>query len=66
MKDLLRTENGRQYGLDIFDSATVTTSVVLHVIKISLDTLMNLMAQVLPGMGTQVFSRLRIKEKLNI
>ena len=55
--ELLRTENGRQYGLDIFDSATVTTIKRATRIKIASDTLDESDGSgSCPGIGTQVFS----------
>ena len=57
MIELLRTENGRQYGLDIFDSATVTTVKRATRIKIASDTLDESDGSgSCPGIGTQVFS----------
>ncbi|BCV05272.1 MAG: hypothetical protein CM15mV102_080 [uncultured marine virus] len=46
--ELLRTENGRQYGLDIFSTVLLLQlSNVLHVLKLHLTHLMNLMVQAL-------------------
>ena len=57
MIELLRTENGRQYGLDIFDSATVTSLSRATRVKISSDTLDESDGTgTCPGIGTQVFS----------
>ena len=57
MIELLRTENGRQYGLDIFDSATVTTVKRATRVKIASDTLDESDGSgSCPGIGTQVFS----------
>ena len=56
MIELLRTENGRQYGLDIFDSATVTTIKRATRVKIASDTLDESDGSgSCPGIGTQVF-----------
>tara|TARA_Y100001937_G_scaffold128830_1_gene208657 strand:+ start:489 stop:3308 length:2820 start_codon:yes stop_codon:yes gene_type:complete len=55
--ELLRTENGRQYGLNIFDSATVTTQHRATRIKIQSDNLNEEDGTGhCPGIGTQVFS----------
>ena len=55
--ELLRTENGRQYGLDIFDSSTVTTQHRATRIKIQSDNLNEEDGTGhCPGIGTQVFS----------
>ena len=55
--ELLRTENGRQYGLDIFDSATVTNLSRATRVKISSDTLDEGDGTgSCPGIGTQVFA----------
>ena len=57
MIELLRTENGRQYGLDIFDSATVTSLSRATRVKIQSDTLDESDGTgTCPGIGTQVFS----------
>ena len=57
MLELLRTENGRQYGLDIFSTAAVTNLSRATRIKISADTLNEADGSGdCPGIGTQVFS----------
>ena len=57
MLELLRTENGRQYGVDIFRTADVTTLTRATRIKISADTLFEGDGSgSCPGIGTQVFS----------
>ena len=57
MLELLRTENGRQYGVDIFSTADVTTLTRATRIKISDDTLFEGDGSgSCPGIGTQVFS----------
>ena len=57
MLELLRTENGRQYGLDIFSTAAVTNLSRATRIKISADTLDESDGSGdCPGIGTQVFS----------
>ena len=57
MLELLRTENGRQYGLDIFSTAAVTNLSRATRIKISADTLDESDGTGdCPGIGTQVFS----------
>jgi len=55
--ELLRTENGRQYGLNINNGATVTTLTRATRIKIQSDTLNEGDGTgSCPGIGTQVFS----------
>jgi len=55
--ELLRTENGRQYGVNINNGATVTTVTRATRIKISSDTLDESDGTGhCPGIGTQVFS----------
>ena len=55
--ELLRTENGRQYSLNIYDSSSTTTINVATKIKIDSDTLdENDGSGLCPGIGTQVFS----------
>ena len=55
--ELLRTENGRQYGVNINNGATVTTLTRATRIKISSDTLDESDGTGhCPGIGTQVFS----------
>ena len=55
--ELLRTENGRQYGMNIFTSDTETTLNRATRIKIDSDTLnMDWGTGHCPGIGTQVFS----------
>ena len=55
--ELLRTENGRQYGLNINNGATVTTVTRATRIKIQSDTLDESDGTGhCPGIGTQVFS----------
>ena len=55
--ELLRTENGRQYGLNVNNGATVTTVTRATRIKISSDTLDESDGTGhCPGIGTQVFS----------
>ncbi len=55
--ELLRTENGRQYGIDLNNSATVTTVNRATRIKIQSDTLDESDGTGhCPGIGTQVFS----------
>ena len=57
MLELLRTENGRQYGIDVFRTADVTTLTRATRIKISSDTLFEGNGSgSCPGIGTQVFS----------
>ena len=57
MLELLRTENGRQYGLDIFSTAAVTNLSRATRIKIQSDTLDESDGTgTCPGIGTQVFS----------
>ena len=57
MLELLRTENGRQYGLDIFSTAAVTNLSRATRIKIQSDTLDESDGTGdCPGIGTQVFS----------
>ncbi len=57
MLELLRTENGRQYGVDVFRTADVTTLTRATRIKISDDTLFEGDGSgSCPGIGTQVFS----------
>jgi hypothetical protein len=57
MLELLRTENGRQYGLDIFSTAAVTSLSRATRIKIQSDTLDESDGTgTCPGIGTQVFS----------
>jgi len=57
MLELLRTENGRQYGIDVFRTADVTTLSRATRIKISDDTLYEGDGSgSCPGIGTQVFS----------
>jgi len=57
MLELLRTENGRQYGIDVFRTADVTTLTRATRIKISADTLYEGDGSgSCPGIGTQVFS----------
>ena len=57
MLELLRTENGRQYGIDVFRTADVTTLTRATRIKISADTLFEGDGSgSCPGIGTQVFS----------
>jgi len=57
MLELLRTENGRQYGLDIFSTAAVTNLSRATRIKIQSDTLDESDGSGdCPGIGTQVFS----------
>ena len=57
MLEILRTENGRQYGLDIFSTAAVTNLSRATRIKISADTLYEGDGSgTCPGIGTQVFS----------
>ena len=56
MLELLRTENGRQYGLDIFNTAGVTTLARVTRISIKDDTLFEGDGSgSCPGIGTQVF-----------
>ena len=55
--ELLRTENGRQYGLNFFNDATVQTQTRATRIKISSDTLDESDGSGdCPGIGTEVFS----------
>ena len=55
--ELLRTENGRQYGLNLFNDATVQTVHRATRIKIQSDTLDETDGTGhCPGIGTQVFS----------
>ena len=55
--ELLRTENGRQYGLNINNGATVTTLTRATRVKIQSDTLDESDGTGhCPGIGTQVFS----------
>ena len=55
--ELLRTENGRQYGLNINNGATVTTVTRATRVKIQSDTLDESDGTGhCPGIGTQVFS----------
>ena len=55
--ELLRTENGRQYGVDVFRTAAVTTLTRATRIKIQSDTLDESDGTgTCPGIGTQVFS----------
>tara|TARA_B000000557_G_scaffold215059_1_gene181663 strand:- start:6403 stop:9264 length:2862 start_codon:yes stop_codon:yes gene_type:complete len=55
--ELLRTENGRQYGVDVFRTADVTTLTRATRIKINSDTLYEGDGSgTCPGIGTQVFS----------
>ena len=57
MLELLRTENGRQYGLDIFNTAATTTLTRATRIKIQDDNLYEGDGSgSCPGIGTQVFS----------
>jgi len=57
MLELLRTENGRQYGIDVFRTADVTTLTRATRIKIQSDTLDESNGTgTCPGIGTQVFS----------
>jgi len=57
MLELLRTENGRQYGIDIFNTAAVSTLTRATRIKIQSDTLDESDGTgTCPGIGTQVFS----------
>ena len=57
MLELLRTENGRQYGLDIFSTAAVTNLSRATRIKIQSDNLEEDDGTGhCPGIGTQVFS----------
>ena len=57
MLELLRTENGRQYGIDVFRTADVTTLTRATRIKIQSDTLDESDGTgTCPGIGTQVFS----------
>ena len=57
MLELLRTENGRQYGIDVFRTADVTTLTRATRIKINSDTLDESDGTgTCPGIGTQVFS----------
>ena len=57
MVELLRTENGRQYGIDVFRTADVTTLRRATRIKINSDTLYEGDGSgSCPGIGTQVFS----------
>ena len=57
MLEILRTENGRQYGLDIFSTAAVTNLSRATRISISSDTLYEGDGSgTCPGIGTQVFS----------
>ena len=57
MLELLRTENGRQYGLDIFSTTAVTNLSRATRIKIQSDTLDESDGTGdCPGIGTQVFS----------
>ena len=57
MLELLRTENGRQYGVDVFRTADVTTLTRATRIKIQSDTLDESDGTgTCPGIGTQVFS----------
>ena len=56
MLELLRTENGRQYGIDVFRTAAVTTLTRATRIKINSDTLDESDGTgTCPGIGTQVF-----------
>ena len=56
MLELLRTENGRQYGLDIFNTADVTTLSRATRVSIKDDTLFEGDGSgSCPGIGTQVF-----------
>jgi len=57
MLELLRTENGRQYGIDVFRTADVTTLTRATRIEIQSDTLYEGNGSgSCPGIGTQVFS----------
>ena len=56
--ELLRTENGRQYALNVFDSETTTTIPRATRIRIKSDTLDEGDGTgACPGIGTQVFSK---------
>ena len=55
--EILRAENGRQYGMNIFNSDTLTTMKRATRLKIHSDTLdQNNETGHCPGIGTQVFS----------
>ena len=55
--DLLRTENGRQYALNIYSSNTTTAIKTATRIKVESDTLEEINGSGhCPGIGTQVFS----------
>ncbi len=55
--DLLRTENGRQYAMNVFSNETTSTVSVATRLKISSDTLAEGAGTgTCPGIGTQVFS----------
>ena len=55
--ELLRTENGRQYGLNLYNDATVQTLTRATRIKIQSDTLDETDGSGdCPGIGTEVFS----------
>ena len=57
MLELLRTENGRQYGIDVFRTADVTDVSRATRIKIAFDTLYEGDGSgSCPGIGTEVFS----------
>ena len=57
MLELLRTENGRQYGIDVFRTADVSTLTRATRVKIQSDTLDESDGTgTCPGIGTQVFS----------
>ena len=63
--ELLRTENGRQYSLNIYDSSSTTTINVATKIKIESDTLDEGNGSgTCPGIGTQVFSCDTAKETI--
>jgi len=54
--DLLRSENGRQYGLNIFSNSTTTNIEVATKLKIVHDTLVETAGSGhCPGIGTEVF-----------
>ena len=56
--DLLRTENGRQYGMNVFSNETTTTLKRATRLKIKSDTLSEGPGTGhCPGIGTQVFSK---------
>ena len=67
MLELLRTENGRQYGVDIFRTADVTTLTRATRIKISADTYLKAMGQArAPELVHKYLVWTQVQRKLNI